>query len=196
MASYIKASTFYIEGMLGSLNAIKRKSFFNSATVIDAQMLDIVVTGMVEWAAIIGSQEPSIARKILKSFQSTMKEEDMLNGVRVKWSKNCPSNTNPVYAILPRVFQADFDNVEMKLFQSFDTQVDLAGCCIEALLWGISYPDAVTSDINDKEQKRASLYIYQKIDSKINHILTFSDIHLESKKLAEKYLSTVPSGVL
>lgn len=194
MATYIKASTFYIEGILTSLNAIKRKSFFNSTAVVNATVLDIAVTNMIEWAAIVGSQEPQIARKILMSFQSTMTEEELLKDAYVKWIKNCPSNANPIQAIKPPIFSKRQDLVEISLYQAFDVQVMLAGCCMEGLLWGIKYPEAVEKYIKSKEQKRAPLSVYQKIDSEITCIPTYSEIVSESKQIAEKYLSTVPSN--
>jgi hypothetical protein len=194
MATYIKASTFYIEGILTSLNAIKRKSFFNSTAVVDAIVLDIAVTNMIEWAAIVGSQEPQIARKILISFQSTMTEEELLKDAYIKWGKNCPSNADPIQAIRPPVFSKRQDVVEISLYQAFDVQVMLAGCCMEGLLWGMKYPEAVESYLKGKEQNRAPLSIYQKIDSEITRIPSYFEIISESKQIAEKYLNTVPSN--
>lgn len=192
MATYIKASTFYIEGILTSLNAIKRKSFFNSTAVVDAVVLDISVTNMIEWAVIVGSQEPQIARKILMSFQSTMTEEELLKSAYLKWGENCPSNSDPIQAIRPPVFSKRQDIVEISLYQAFDVQVMLAGCCMEGLLWGTKYPAAVEKYIKNKEQNRALLSVYQKIDSEITRIPSYLEIVAESMQIAEKYLSTVP----
>lgn len=193
MATYIKASTYYIEELLKSVDAIKRKSFFNSTAVVDAQELDTAIKNMIEWAAIVGSQEPETAGKILDTFQSSMSQDELFKEASLKWNKTCPQNNNPLEAVSPAKFSEEAETIEINHLQTFDIQVKIARYCMEGLIWGIHYPEAVMDYMTSTNQPKATLSQYQQIDPNIDRIPDISEIVSESKEIARKYLATVPS---
>jgi hypothetical protein len=187
----------------------RRKSLFNSQTIIDSLFLDSVINQMIDLSACIGACKPKLALRVIATMlrDNDWNSEESFNILKfikdLEKSWEGRGNTNPRDIVKPVKFSKHQKVTSVKDLKDQNIKTALEQYFFEGLIWGLINSNGFKKyfETNEKRQKD-NLTFYKEAGLKVDYVPTLNQFIKESEEIIIGYekeirsLSPIPDKLM